>query len=48
MFKVLLGAALVIGLVGYGVLTPQHIDEAGDRFRNGVNTIAKNLDEATR
>jgi len=48
MIKILLGAAIVIGLVGYGVVTPDHIEDAGDRFRNGVNTIAKSVDEATR
>ena len=28
MFKVLLGAGLVVVLVGYGVLTPQTLEEA--------------------
>lgn len=48
MLKILFGAALVVALVGYGVLTPSHIEEAGDRLKNGVNTIAKNIDEATK
>ena len=48
MLKILFGAALVVALVGYGVLTPGHIEEAGDRLKNGVNTLAKNIDEATK
>ena len=31
MFKVLLGAGLVVVLVGYGVLTPQTLEDAGAR-----------------
>jgi len=49
MIKILLGAAIVIGLVGYGVITPSHIDQAGTHLKNGINTyIVKPLDEATR
>jgi hypothetical protein len=45
---IIIGALLVVGLVGYGVLTPQDVESYGDRVKNGVNTLARNLDEATR
>lgn len=40
MFKVLLGAGLVVVLVGYGVLTPQTLEEAGARAKTGINNGA--------
>ena len=40
MFKVLLGAGLVVVLVGYGVLTPQTLEEAGARAKAGINNAA--------
>jgi hypothetical protein len=40
MFKVLLGAGLVVVLVGYGVLTPQTLEEAGARAKAGINNGA--------
>lgn len=49
MFKgIILGALIVVGLVGYGVFTPQDVEDAGERVKNGVNYIAKSVDEATR
>jgi len=45
---IILGALLVVGLVGYGVLTPQDVEHYGDRVKNGVNTLARSVDEATR
>jgi hypothetical protein len=45
---IILGALLVVGLVGYGVLTPQDVEGYGDRVKNGVNYVARSLDEATR
>ena len=48
MIKFLLGAIVVVGLVGYGVITVQDVEAAGTRIKNGVNYIAKSLDEATR
>jgi hypothetical protein len=48
MFKMFLGAAIVVALVGYGIITTQHIEEAGTRVVNGVNYVAKKVDEATR
>jgi hypothetical protein len=40
MFKVLLGAGLVVVLVGYGILTPQTLEEAGARAKAGINNGA--------
>ena len=40
MLKILLGAGLVIALVGYGVLTPQTLEEAGARMKTGINNAA--------
>jgi len=48
MIKMLLGAAIVVALVGYGVLTPETLEDAGSRMKNGINNAAKSLDEATR
>lgn len=48
MFKVLFGAAVVVALVGYGVITTDDVERAGERVVNGVNTLAKTVDEATR
>lgn len=45
---IVIGALLVVGLVGYGVLTPQDVEHYGDRVKNGVNTLAKTIDEATQ
>jgi len=40
MFKMLLGAAIVVGLVGYGVITPDALEDAGARVKTGVNNTA--------
>ena len=40
MFKMLLGAAVVVALVGYGVITPDTLDEAGARMKAGINNGA--------
>lgn len=49
MFKgMILGALIVVGLVGYGVITTNDVESAGERVKNGVNTIARSIDEATR
>ena len=45
---IILGALLVVGLVGYGVLTPNDVEDYGERVKNGVNTLARTVDEATR
>ena len=45
---ILIGALVVVGLVGYGVLDTCTIESAGSRVKNGVNSIAKTVDEATK
>jgi|TARA_B110000908_G_scaffold122143_1_gene143244 hypothetical protein len=45
---IILGAVLVVGLVGYGVIDTRTVESMGERVKNGVNYIATNLDEATR
>jgi hypothetical protein len=47
MFKMLLGAAIVVALVGYGVITPQTLDEAGARMKAGINNGAAWVKENT-
>ena len=44
----ILGVIIMLGLVGYGVVDTSTVEQAGDRIKNGVNYIAKNLDEATQ
>lgn len=48
MFKFLLGAVAVVGLVGYGVVTTDNIEQAGDAVRQGLNTVFEKGAEATR
>jgi len=45
---IVIGALIVVGLVGYGVVTTQDVEMASERVKNGVNYIARNIDEATR
>ena len=45
---ILIGALLVVGLVGHGVLDTNDIDSAVSRVKNGVNSIAKTVDEVTK
>ena len=40
MFKILLGAGIVVALVGYGVLTPETLEDAGARMKTGINNGA--------
>jgi len=47
MFKVLLGAAIVVALVGYGVLTPETLEDAGARMKTGINNGAAWVKEKT-
>ena len=47
MLKMLLGAAIVVGLVGYGVITTDDIDDAGKVVKNSVNAGASWLKEKT-
>jgi len=48
MFKMLLGAAIVVGLVGYGVVTTDDVQHAGDQVRRSVNTVLEKGAEITR
>ena len=49
MFKgIILGALIVVGLVGYGVITTNDVADAGVRVKTGVNFVAKKIDEATK
>ena len=48
MFKFILGAAVVVGLVGYGVITTEDVEMAGDKMRNGLNYVFEKGAEATR
>jgi hypothetical protein len=47
MFKMLLGAAVVVALVGYGVLTPETLEDAGARMKQGINNGAAWVKENT-
>lgn len=47
MIKFILGAAFVVALVGYGVLTPETLEDAGSSMKQGVNTLASELKEYT-
>ena len=40
MLKMLLGAAIVVALVGYGVITPNTLENAGARMKAGINNGA--------
>jgi hypothetical protein len=43
----LLGAAIVVALVGYGVLTPETLEDAGARMKQGINNGASWIKEKT-
>jgi len=47
MIKMLLGAAIVVALVGYGVLTPETLEDAGARMKTGINNGAAWVKEKT-
>jgi hypothetical protein len=47
MFKMLLGAAVVVALVGYGVVTPDTLEDAGARMKTGINNGAAWVKERT-
>lgn len=46
MFKMLVGATVVVTLVGYGVITAQDIQKAGTRIVDSVNYLSQELEEA--
>jgi len=47
MLKMLIGAAIVVALVGYGVLTPETLEDAGQRMKTGINNGASWIKEKT-
>jgi hypothetical protein len=40
MFKMLIGAGIVVALVGYGIITPDTLEDAGARMKTGINNGA--------
>ena len=47
MLRILIGAAIVVALVGYGVLTPETLEDAGARMKQGINNGASWIKEKT-
>lgn len=47
MFKFILGAAAVVALVGYGVVTTEDIERAGDTVVEGINSAAAYVKQQT-
>ena len=47
MLKILLGAAIVVGLVGYGIITTGDIEDAGRMVKNTINAGASYVKEKT-
>ena len=47
MIKMLIGAAIVIALVGYGVVTPETLEDAGAKMKQGINNSASWVKEKT-
>ena len=48
MLKMLIGAAIVVALVGYGVITPDTLAEWGDTLRQWINDAATWVQDATK
>ena len=47
MLRMLIGAAIVVALVGYGILTPETLEDAGQRMKTGINNGASWIKEKT-
>ena len=47
MLRMLIGAAIVVALVGYGVLTPETLEDAGQRMKQGINNGASWIKDKT-
>jgi len=47
MLKMLIGAAIVVVLVGYGVITPETLSDWGDTVRQWINNGASSIKDAT-
>jgi len=48
MLKMLIGAAIVVALVGYGVITPETLSHWGDTLRQWINDGASFVKDATQ
>lgn len=48
MLKMLIGAAIVIALVGYGIITPETLSSWGDTLRQWINDVATWVQDATK
>ena len=47
MLKMLLGATIVVILVGYGIITPDTLSHWGDTLRQWINDGASMIKDAT-
>ena len=47
MLKMLIGAAIVVALVGYGIITPDTLSHWGDTLRQWINDGASMIKDAT-
>ena len=47
MLKMLIGAAILVALVGYGVITPDTLADWGDTLRQWINDGASAVKDAT-
>mgnify|MGYP001044107612 CR=1 FL=1 len=45
---IILGIALTIGLVGYGVIDSSTVEQGGVRLKNGINYVGSAIEQATR
>jgi len=45
---IILGVAITIALVGYGVVDTAQIETAGNAVKAGVNTLATTIEAATQ
>jgi predicted flap endonuclease-1-like 5' DNA nuclease len=48
MLKMLIGAAIVVALVGYGIITPETLSSWGDTLRQWINDVATWVQDATK
>ena len=47
MIKFILGAVFVVALVGYGIITPDTLEDAGSRVKHGINSGAAWIKDKT-
>ena len=48
MLRILIGAAIVVALVGYGIITPETLSSWGDTLRQWINDVATWVQDATK